>query len=491
MTPVKALSSLLIVFFFALRIQAQQVIEPTYVSIAEGLSSPEVLDVMQDSYGLMWIATGNGIQKYDGYRFESFKSVPGRTVSLQDNQTWSLIEDAEHNIWVANGAGVSKYDRHTRGFVNYNFTLLFNTEAGGGQTFKVFLDSENNIWACTQFMQLVQYDRASDKWKYSKFESDTVDNQIHQGFSIALNEDKKGGMWFGSPDQGLMHKPKGADKFTAVPAEKIGNVDFVGFNNLITAMYTDSTNTIWIAARNGVYKYNPDNGSFKTIKVYPDGDDVWTGLNSIHMDNDGNVWIANNFRGILKFNGISDQYEEISIAGKLIMKGHGWNITFSGFTVDRSGIFWFGTLQYGVMKYDPVNKPFSVLTHDPANPNSLSPNGVYGIFASKIKPGIVYVGTRGGGINVYDPTKQTFDKITYKVVDDRFGGSARSIAETSDGALWVGTWGDGLIKFDKNYREIKKYKYNPKDDNTISNNQVRSDQAGKKMAGCGLVQTMD
>jgi signal transduction histidine kinase/streptogramin lyase len=132
------------------------------------------------------------------------------------------------------------------------------------------------------------------------------------------------------------------------------------------------------------------------------------------------------------------------------------------------------------MKYDPVNKPFQSLVHDPNNPNTLSKGDVFGILASNAKPGVVYVGTRGGGVNVYDPTKQKIDKITFKVVDDMFGGSARSIAEDADGALWLGTWGDGVVQLDKNNKEIRRYKYDSLNKNSLSHNQVRVIKPDKK-----------
>ncbi|MCU0368701.1 MAG: ATP-binding protein [Cyclobacteriaceae bacterium] len=199
----------------------------------------------------------------------------------------------------------------------------------------------------------------------------------------------------------------------------------------------------------------------------------WNNWNSILPDPQGNIWIANNFRGILKFDGISDRFTEIEIAGKMIMRTHGWNITMTQFMIDRSGIFWFGSREAGLVKYDPVNKPFQYLAHDENNPKSISAGGAFGILASKVKPGITYVGTRGGGVNIYDPKKQTFEKIAFKVEGDMFGGSARSIAEDPDGSLWLGTWGDGLIKLDNNYKEVNRYKYDSTNANTISNNQVR------------------
>ncbi|MBK7651247.1 MAG: hypothetical protein IPJ20_11640 [Flammeovirgaceae bacterium] len=132
--PVKQAVLLVIILLFlsnsTLHAQAKvQTIEPTYISVSEGLVSPMVNAVMQDSYGLMWIGTSNGLQKYDGYKFQTFKNIPGNTTSLQNNIIWSLFEDANHDIWMSNSKGVSKYIRQKNEFKNYNFAPIFNFTA--------------------------------------------------------------------------------------------------------------------------------------------------------------------------------------------------------------------------------------------------------------------------------------------------------------------------------------------------------------------------
>ncbi len=451
-----------------------QQIDPTYISISDGLSSPNVQDVMQDSYGLLWIATTNGIQKYDGYRFESFKNIPGKPTSLQNNNAWGLEEDGNHDIWVATDFGASKYDRSKNEFINYSFSKIFNIDIAGGRAFNIFKDSQDKLWAVTQFMELVSYDPGTDQWTFAPYNIPDISQPNHNSLAIAITEDLKGGMWFGSTAYGLMYRPINETAFKPIPKELLGGFDFVDSENFITSLYSDSTNTLWITTRNGVYKYNPKFGTVKTIVAYSEAKiEVLNYWNRILLDKQGNIWIGNNFRGILKFDGISDSYEEISLAGKVKMRGLGWNITITDFMIDKSGIFWFASRESGLVKYDPVNKPFSHLAHDDSNPSSISPNGVYGILASKTKPGTIFVGTRGSGINIYDPVKRTFEKVPFKAIDDRYGGSARSIFEDLDGTLWIGTWGDGLIKLDKNYKEVERYKYESQNATTISNNQVR------------------
>jgi signal transduction histidine kinase/ligand-binding sensor domain-containing protein len=398
-----------------------------------------------------------------------------------------LQEDADNNIWLAHDLGVSKYDRRKNEFTNYEFTTLFNLSANGGRVFNVFMDSQQRLWATTQNLQLVSYDPANDKWNYAQYEIPNQEQPVQTGMSIAITEDSKGGIWFGSYVYGLMYLPKSETAFKPISANNPNGFNFVENENHITAMLSDSNNILWITTRNGIYKFDPEKTTLKTILEYTEErTNAWNNWNRILSDPQGNIWISNNYRGILKFDGITDQYEEIVFAGKLKMSGYGWNITMTDFMIDRSGIFWFGSGGSGLVKYDPVNKPFSYLAHDETNPKSISQAGVFGILASKVTPGIVYVGTRGGGLNIFDPNQRTFEKVTFKVVDDTYGGSVRSIAEDPDGALWLGTWGDGLLKLDKEHKEVTRYKYEPENSSSISNNQVRSikpDWQGKIWVG--------
>ncbi len=467
--------------------EKEQQINPTYLSIADGLASPDVKEVLQDSYGLLWIGTSNGLQKYDGYRFETFKHVPAKPNSLANNGVWGLAEDVNHDIWVATDEGVSKYDRRKNEFINYAFVELFNLPPDGGRAFTVFIDSQQRIWAATQNSELVSYYPETDTWSFADYEIPNETESDHNGFSIGITEDAQGGIWFGSTLHGLMHMGTDEKTFKPFTSDTWGAFDFVNPDNYISSLYSDTNGILWLTTRKGVYKLNPKTANLKTLVEYSDYEiRLFDRMNKILPDQQGNIWIANNYKGILKFDGITDEYKNITIAGKLKMNGTMWDITMTHFIVDRSGIFWFGSLESGLLKYDPIHKPFSYFSHIEADPLSISPNGVFGILASKVRPGTMYVGSRGGGLNIFDPKEQNFEKVTFNVVDDFFGGSVRSIAEDPDGTLWLGTWGDGLIELDKNYQEINRYKYEAENSNTISNTQVRvikADEKGKLWVG--------
>ena len=157
-------------------LQAQE-IEPTLVSISDGLISPNVQDIIQDRYGLLWIATINGLQKYDGYRFETFKNIPGNASSLLHNNVWGLLEDQEGNIWASTDKGISKFNRQKRAFTNYDLATQFKVPDDGVYTvFNLFQDSQGRLWATTLANELIAYDPQSDKWSLAKYETDNTES---------------------------------------------------------------------------------------------------------------------------------------------------------------------------------------------------------------------------------------------------------------------------------------------------------------------------
>ncbi|MGC3945209.1 MAG: two-component regulator propeller domain-containing protein [Chryseolinea sp.] len=459
------------------QIPAQTTIDVSYLSAPDGMASAIVHSVFQDSYGFMWFSTNNGLQKYDGYGFQTYKHVLNQPTSIVNNVVFHVSEDSNHNLWVSHGAGVSVLDRKTGLFKNYEFAREFNLIAGfDALVYTTFRDSQGRLWAGTRDIELAQYDQATDVWKSAVSDVPQLDPRaVHSGLTLAIAEDSKGGIWSSSTAFGLMHMPAGAKGFRKVMLKETPRP--AGYNtveNVITALYIDEHDVVWIASRNGLYKYYPETGDLKTIKSYTESMlDNNSLVNNIVRDPSGNVWVVNNWHGMLKFPNGSDAYEEIAIAGLLRFPGRGWNLTITSLVVDKSGIFWFGSLENGVLKHDQVNKSFSVFVHEENNPASISANSIFGMAASATKPGVIYVGIRGTGLNVYDPSTRVFQKIPLKFVNDRFGGSVRGLTEGSDGSVWLGTFGDGLIRLDKDYREIVRYGYDPKSPSSISGNVIR------------------
>jgi signal transduction histidine kinase/ligand-binding sensor domain-containing protein len=485
-TRVKLLKLLFIALFFLYSgsLQSQE-IQIESISISNGLASPQVMDVMQDSYGLLWVGSANGFQRYDGTTWKNYRKIVGDPNSLQHNMVYDIEEDQDRNLWIANDLGVTFFDRSKNTLKNYNFPEIFEV-AGAGRAFNILSDSQGRIWAGSQANDIIQYDAQSDTWIRAPFANVNGEKAIHDAPSMVVYEDRSGNIWGGSAEHGLMSLPKGAEFFSPVKFKEENDLN--SLENTITELYKDKDGILWITSRQGIYKYNEAKNELRTIAKYDfQNGDIGTFFNAIKEDGDGNIWILNNFRGVLKFEGNSDQYQEILIPDNRKMTSGRWTIAFTELIIDKSGIFWFGSATNGLFKYDPVNKPFKFYSHDPQNPNTVSPGGTFGLYASKISPGKVYIGTRGNGINILTEGSESIQKVKFSSVNDMFGGSARSIYEQKDGTLWIGTWGDGLIKMDRNLKEIKRYKRNALDKkNSLVNDQVRvirEDRSGKLWIG--------
>lgn len=463
------------IVFISFRLTGQP-IEPEYISIGEGLSSADVQAILQDSYGLIWIGTTDGLNKYDGYKFDKFKNVPGEPKSLLDNNIWGLVEDDEKNIWVATEIGVSKFIRDRNEFINYNFQELFKTTSAGNRVFNLFIDSNKRLWSATSNLGFTYYDAVRDKWKTVPYQiNDTTVVPGDSDLGLGITEDSNGKIWIGSYQYGLSYQGKNDTVF--YPAEfktNNHNIDFTQSENTITYLYNDPANVIWITTRNGIYKYYPDTKELKAIKEYNYSKFIlWNHWNSIIQDDLGNVWIGNNFRGILKFDGISDDYEEIKVLGRNRNRDGNLDIIITNCMIDKTGIFWFTTTTEGIIKYDPSKEPFLLYKADETDNKSLSSNQIFSLLESQVHNNKIYVGTRGGGLNIFDQNKKTFSQINFKAENDLFGGSVRSIAEEEDGSLWLGSWGDGLIKMNSRYKEIKRFTNDSLNSNSLSDNAVR------------------
>lgn len=70
-----------------------------HYSIEDGLSQSTVQSVLQDDDGYIWLATWNGLDKFDGYSFKNYKSYPTDSVKLQHNRLIQIMKGSNRTIW--------------------------------------------------------------------------------------------------------------------------------------------------------------------------------------------------------------------------------------------------------------------------------------------------------------------------------------------------------------------------------------------------------
>lgn len=70
---------------------AQGLINVKHYSVKDGMSQNTVQSILQDEKGYLWMATWNGLEKFDGYTFKNYKSYPTDRVKLQYNRLVNLV----------------------------------------------------------------------------------------------------------------------------------------------------------------------------------------------------------------------------------------------------------------------------------------------------------------------------------------------------------------------------------------------------------------
>lgn len=82
-------------------------------TLEDGLSQVSVNDLLEDYYGFLWIATADGLNRFDGKDFKHYKFSQTDSLTLSGNYVNKLLEDKNENIWIGtNGNGLNYYDSH-------------------------------------------------------------------------------------------------------------------------------------------------------------------------------------------------------------------------------------------------------------------------------------------------------------------------------------------------------------------------------------------
>lgn len=494
--------SILLISFLSLinTITIAQKFEPENISIPQGLSNAQVNCIYQDSFGLLWIGTADGLNKYDGYNFRIFKSIPGNPNSIISSDIWDITEDDNGDLWIATLGGISHYIRKTNKFINYDLEeRLPNPSPINPQTLSVLFDSDNNLWVSTLGLGVLKYNPVTSDFEEQKYlYQDSIHTTKEVITAFPLCEDDNNQIWIGTNQLGLLYYDKNEQIFKGAEFNKKNDiVNFTADNNNLTSIYCDQSGKLWLVSQSGIYKYNPITKDLLEVKHFNDKPSffLFSYNTGISEDKEGNIWIGKDHRGLLKFDGISNDYEQVEF-GELYKNRSGiYNRMIKTIFRDNTGILWFGTFVGGLYKYDPGREPFKLYVSDATNKKSISGNEIFRVYESKFRNGKLYVGTRGTGLDLFDKEKKEFEQIPLNLTNDMFGGSVRSILEEEDSSLWLGTWGDGVVKLDKNFKVTNWFKNDSTDRNSLNDHLIRNlykDVNGKIWVGTnGLVHLLD
>ncbi len=385
-------------------------------NINTGLSSNFLRDIWQDQEGYLWIASDNGMIRFDGYTTNIYKPEYIKDDIFSSIDFNSIAEDQKGNLWFGTvHSGVNVFNKKTG-----SVTLMDRSGAAGHAI---------------------------------------LDNNINHVFC-----DSKGRVWI-STFEGLNVYYPGTDEMrTFSGAERAGKNDPFG---TITYVYEDSNSRILVGTwGNGLYIY--DDAQDRFTQLFIDNNALPTdSINRVFRikeDNLGNYWLGSWEGGLLKtriYNYDSlevlqyyseDSEEKFRIAS---------NIVYSLYQ-DEEGSLWVGT-PYGlhIINNHQTREPEIFWIQSGDKPHNISQNDVFSIYEDRA--GNIWLATGGGGLDMVNPD---FRKIeSYKIpdlIDIPDNQIIRSFVLDRDSVLLIGVNGLGFGEYRLSENKFIQYPYLPR-----------------------------
>ncbi|MDV4151466.1 two-component regulator propeller domain-containing protein [Clostridium sp. AL.422] len=430
------------------------------ITVEDGLSQTTVQYIFQDSKGYMWIATIDGLNRYNGHDFKVYKYSDRNEDSISMNYISAVNEDEDGNIWVGTSSGLNKIDSETEEITTY-LSGVYGCKLSNDNITEILIDSNKDIYiATTDGLNL--YDKRNDNFIRIYGESDDNNNLTSQDI-YSIDEDLYGDLWIGTKE-GLNKVNRKTNEITNYYANGLSNSIS---ENFIFKIYADDSNNLWIGTYDsGLDKLDIETNKIEHYKHDPSDDNSISGnsIRYILKDSNNKVWVATN-------NGLSMLEEEnngfINYRSKIYDPQSLVSDDILSLVEDNSGAIWIGTYD-GISIFNGKNS-FINYKRDYFNSNSLSSNMVAGIH--KDDEGLIWVGTVQDGINVIDRENNSINK--YKASSNENSLSNNNIRDITgiDDEIWIATE-NGLTKYDKKTKKFTKYFH--EGENSLISNDVRS-----------------
>jgi signal transduction histidine kinase/ligand-binding sensor domain-containing protein len=421
----------------------------------DSLNDEQVNGVYEDTDGILWIATNNGVISFDKKRniFRRFQHDPKNIHSISSNMNaWfgeNFAEDQEGNLWIATDAGINKLNKDRTAFTRYTHDSTAAHSLSSDLISSIFIDQSGILWAGT-FKGKLNKANLIQKPFWQKRNIPGNINSLSNNKVTAICEDSSGIVWIGTDGGGLNRWDKKIDKFTNYKHDPRNAKSLR--RDAVYAILEDRNGQLWVANGEFLSKLNKETGEFihynsieeKSDHSYPKQ------IFSITEDHDGVIWLGADFRVINfdKKTGKFLRYYYHNEADSTSICDYG---AISIFADSRNNI-WMG---HGSKGTDKLNNRTGIITHYRNNPNdsaSISSNVVNSFYEDS--KGNLWLATQGGGLCRFN--YQTAKFTTYTDKNGLPDNSVYSVLEDNNNHLWLGT-SNGLSRFDPIKEKITNY----------------------------------
>jgi ligand-binding sensor domain-containing protein/signal transduction histidine kinase/DNA-binding response OmpR family regulator len=418
-------------------------------NIDNGISDNYVEQVFEDSRGFIWLATHNGLNKFDGHSFKCIDLPASNNSgdnSMSRNFVTSLVEDAHHKLWIGTLAGVYLYDPANDKFSIYTHKDNVPNSLSSDYVEELVLDKSGNSWVGTR-LGLSSINNKTQQ--ITQFNFNPKDISTIPGSNIAaLCVDYQGVVWIGCRDYGLAKVSKDGKKIIRLLNTK-GGIPSVSIRNI----FSDKDNALWVVTSDkGIFCKKVGETEFSRIALINSktGKEFVSAFSCISEDNEGNLWIGTSVDGLVVYNKKTKEtgfYSENTQYPHVICGNSVDNIY-----KDKLGNMWISTHGGGISVYCPINSKITYRYKIPFK-NAL-PGNLVSCFCEDHN-GKIWIGTDGNGFCKYNPSENTFE--TYSKSDGLTSNAVLGICEIKNDIFAVATWNGGLNIFDAIHKTFRQY----------------------------------
>ncbi len=452
---------------------------------ADNMSSSNITCVTQDSYGFLWVGTGYGLNRFDGYQFVKYFMNTQDTTSLVSNEITTFLVDKKHRLWIGSRRGLVQYGYDDNTFRRYKFPDDINprvtslVEDKNGNIFigtsghalfmmpaetgtivkmdkipesvtskfigKLFIDNQGNLWCSSLNTKVTRISHPDKNIETKEFISDC-------GPVVGFTQQDQRGFYLVCM-YGLLYY----DYLSGKLSQTTYDLSALAGGISIRDAYFDKQGNLYVGTSGMGLMTVPSNS--KTLQAMENTsvafDLTSANVDKIFEDRNDNLWISCNKKGLYQLRRSKNNFYSWRFSTQNYKLGSSVSSIAPGkvddvlCVVHRSGIYQFNNEGKILQQLNSPEAPITLF---------------------RDRKGKYWLGTENA-LYEYEPYS---GQSRLKLRSDGWG--IVCISDDNDGHLFLGIDGKGLLIYDQNTGKTEQYSMSQEDkgNGVLVNNWIRA-----------------
>ncbi|UXI66835.1 two-component regulator propeller domain-containing protein [Tahibacter amnicola] len=427
-------------------------------AIEDGLSHNRVRSLAQDRDGYLWVATRDGLNRFDGRDFRVYKHDPSDPHSLPDNVVMVVATSPEGILWLGTASGgLAYYDAEHDRFIRYRADTT--TRLANNYVRSLHFDRQGTLWVGCFGAGVQRFDRLRGVATDAPFGRPTGMRGVHRMVDLP-----DGGMLFVAGDAIWRWDGRSDQLASFLPVVR-GEVQ-----RSTEWAILDANDEVWVVFIEGdLLRLNLDGKVLARYHTGPRGDIKSGEVMGIVETRSGDLWLGTT-GGVAWFdraaNRFVDVFHDRADPASPPMEGY---VMFE----DRDGLIWLGSTSHGLGMHDPTSESVTIFRHHAMDKASLPTDEVRAILPEP--DGTFWLGLAGtGGLVHFRPGEGVLARFRHDPADpgSLASDAVSALARGRDGTLWVGFDASGFDRLDPGSRTFHHYRSIAEDPASLPGNLV-------------------